>query len=152
MIKHSDELRNGKTMNMRPRYFNLVDYVEEYLNALASWPKNPELRTFCQLNRIVNTVVNKRCRYDSEGNAVATFELALKFDQSVKNLLPIEGTALEWLENYFGATFSGFKSDPYDEGGGYIYYTMHEPSVERLEQMEPRFPYGLRWTGGEWVA
>ena len=138
-------------MDKKPRFFDLMDYVKDHLNKLSSWHLNPELKAFCQLNHIVNSVVNLCTRYDQQLCAdITTFELALKLDRSVVELLPLEGTALHWLENYFGATFSNFRTDPYDDGGGYIYYTLREPNFDRVQEMDPKFP-DRRWTGGEWV-
>jgi len=130
-----------------------MEYVKSSLWDLVSVIKNPELKSFCELNSIVNLAIGYREVAEDEENERWEdwlFELAVKFDRCVGKVTPLGERDHKWLEKWCGAILTVQKIDQYNDGGGYVYYSMHKPIAGARKEMDPDFPDGPRWAGGEW--
>ena len=137
----------------KPKFYDLMEYVEGRLNELLKM-SDSSFRTFCEMNGIVNAVVYREndrpegCGYDGEHERVS-FSLHLKFGSAVTPLRMLDDKALLWLERWLGASLRYKGDEPYDEGGGYLYYELGHPG-SRQDDVFNQYDMHRYWDGGEW--
>ena len=125
--------------NPMPRFLDLWAYHELMMHRLT---RDESVKTFCELNQVVNLAVGSRNNCD--------WELAVKFRREVGKISPLGDKERSWLEKHFGMLLEYDKTDQYQEGGGYIYYRMKPPADVRFDELYPDFPSEHYWTGGNW--
>ncbi len=125
-----------------PGLWELWGYIDRSLNKLV---QSPKLDVFCEVNQIVNRALEYHY-------ADGEYTLGLKFPPEVE-LRELDARNKLWLERYLGAVLEFNRFDPYQQGGGYVYYTVKIPVGDEIDRVCPKHnDQDYWWDGSNWIA